>query len=53
MDPMVGDEVGSFPGGKGLRRERPPIEDHFTLARVVQVAEKGEFRHTVLGNRHF
>ena len=50
---MVGDEVGSFPGDRCLRREGSHIHEGLMLAGVVQVAETGEFRHTDLGNRHF
>ncbi|GAB6285719.1 MAG: hypothetical protein STSR0009_19200 [Methanoregula sp.] len=53
LDPMVGDEVGGFPGGRSLRREGSHPMTVLCYPELLKVAETGEFRHTVLGNHHF
>ena len=50
---MGGDETESFPDGKCLRREGSYPKKVFGCPERLQVAKKGEFRHTVLGTRHF
>jgi len=52
-DPMVGDETGGFPVGVPLRRKGSHPMKVFSWPERFLVAEKGEFRHTVLGNHHF
>ena len=53
LDPMGGDAGRGFPGGRCFRRGGGCSHRGFMLAVGVQVAEKGEFRHTILGNRQF
>ena len=53
FDHIGRDEVGRFPGGRGLRREEAHPMRVFGWPERYQVAEKREFRHTVLGTHHF
>jgi hypothetical protein len=53
LDLMGGDETKCSPVGRCLRRGGGCSHRGFMLVGGVQVAEKGEFRHTVLGNPHF
>ena len=46
-------ESRHFPVKGVLRRGGGGSHRGFMLVGGVQVAEKGEFRHTVLGNPHF
>ena len=46
-------ESGHSAARGALRRGVGESHGGFMLAGGVQVAEKGEFRHTVLGNRYF
>jgi hypothetical protein len=49
----VGDELGSFPDDGCLRREGSHPMKVLCYPELLKVAEKGEFRHTVLGSCHF